>query len=175
MLLWVFPLGGATSFGKCIPSSLEMGRDITFDHASEPSILKVHLRTSNCDQFGKGADVFVGKTGNALCPIGACASYLTVRRTSDPGTFFVKSDRQQVVKPHFVMELRKALAAVGLHQAAYTGHSFRIGAATETAAVGVEDSTIQILGRWNSAAFLGYIRTPGSQLAAITSRLEHQS
>ena len=46
--------------------------DITFDHASEPSILKVHLRTSKCDQFGKGADVFVSKSGNSLCPIAAC-------------------------------------------------------------------------------------------------------
>ena len=61
---------------------------------------------------------------------GLCHIYLTVRGTSDPGAFFVKSDRQQVIKPHFVMQLRKALAAVGLHQAAYAGHCFRIGAAT---------------------------------------------
>lgn len=99
-----------------------------------------------------------------------CA-YLTVHRTSDPGAFFMTSDCQQVVKPHFVTELWKALAAVGLHQAAYAEHSFCIGAATVAAAASVEDSTIQILGRWNSAAFLGYIRTPGSQLTAITSRL----
>ena len=149
--------------------------DVTFDHASEPSIMKVHLRMSKCDQYGKGADVFVGKTGNALCPVAACLAYLTVRGTTEPGAFFLKADRRPLLKPVFVSELRKALGALGLHQAAYAGHSFRIGAATAAAAAGVEDSTIQLMGRWNSAAFLGYIRTPGSQFAAITSRIAQLS
>ena len=60
------------------PSHLSWG-DVTFDHASEPSIMKVHLRSSQCNQYGKGADVCRAKTGNALCPIAACQSYLTHR------------------------------------------------------------------------------------------------
>lgn len=62
-----------------------------------------------------------------------------------------------------MVELRRALAAIGYPQEDYAGHSFRIGAATTAAAAaGLEDSTIQLLGRWNSAAFLSYIRTPAS-------------
>ena len=144
--------------------------DVTYDHASEPSMMKVHLRSSKCDQYGKGADVFVGKTGNTLCPVAACLAYLTVRGTTEPGAFFLKSDRRPLLKPVFVSELRKALG-----EAAYAGHSFHIGAATAAAAAGVEDSTIQLMGRWNSAAFLGYIKTPGSQFAAITSRIAQLS
>lgn len=36
-------------------------------------------------------------------------------------------------------------------------HSFRIGAATSAAKAGIEDSTIHMLGRWSSSAFLVYI------------------
>ena len=39
------------------------------------------------------------------------------------------------------------------------GHSFRIGAATSAALAEVEDSIVQILGQWQSAAFLRYVRT----------------
>ena len=45
-----------------------------------------------------------------------------------------------------------------------------IGAVTSAALAGVEDSTIQALGRWQSSAFLQYIRMLREQLATISSR-----
>ena len=51
--------------------------------------------------------------------------------------------------------------------------SFRIGAATAAAQAGVEDSVIQLLGRWSSAAFLAYIRTPREDLARYSSVISH--
>ena len=51
------------------------------------------------------------------------------------------------------------------------GHSLRTGAATAAAQVGVEDFTIQTLGRWQSAAFLQYIRMPKEKLAVVSSLL----
>ncbi len=52
------------------------------------------------------------------------------------------------------------LSLAGVDAARYTGHSFRIGAATTAAANGVNDATIQILGRWKSDCYTRYIRTP---------------
>lgn len=52
----------------------------------------------------------------------------------------------------------KALQVLGLPWDNFAGHSFRIGAATAAAKAGIEDSVIQSLGRWSSAAFLTYIR-----------------
>ena len=39
-------------------------------------------------------------------------------------------------------------------------HSFRIGAASRAAAKGMSDSQIRAFGRYNSSAFLKYIRMP---------------
>ena len=66
---------------------------------------------------------------------------------------------------------RQALHGIGPQEGKYVGHSFQIGAATTAARAGIEDSTIQMLGRWTSHAFLLYIRTPRSQLASLTRRL----
>jgi len=60
---------------------------------------------------------------------------------------------------------------MGVDPTCFSGHSFWIGAATTAAQVGVEDATIKMLGRWESAAYQRYIRTPRDQLASLSSRL----
>ena len=76
-----------------------------------------------------------------------------------------------MTKPCFVTQIRDILCTIGLPQHHFVGHSFRIGAATSATAVGIEDYAIQILGRWHSAAFLQYIRTPKERLAALSTTL----
>ena len=72
-------------------------------------------------------------------------------------------------------ELKKALTAVGVDQSQYAGHSFRIGAATAAAMAGLQEVTIRTLGRWNSNAFMLYIRMPSSRLADLTSTISGSS
>ena len=43
--------------------------DITVDSTHAHRMLRVHLRGSKCDQFGKGVNIFVGKTDNQQCPV----------------------------------------------------------------------------------------------------------
>ena len=70
---------GFFRLGELLPSSKtqakERGRllwgDITVDNARAPQMLRVHLRGSKCDQFGKGINIFVGKTDNQRCPVTA--------------------------------------------------------------------------------------------------------
>ena len=52
----------------------------------------------------------------------------------------------------------------------YSSHSLRIGLATTAAEAGIDDVTIQRLGRWQSAAFNGYVRSrrPEIDRALIT-------
>ena len=78
-----------------------------------------------------------------------------------------------MTKPRFVYvtQIRDILCTIGLPQHHFAGYSFRIGAATSAAAVGIEDSAIQMLGCWHSAAFLQYIRIPKERLGALSTTL----
>ena len=69
--------------------------------------------------------------------------------------------------------LRSTLNKAGIDSSKFSGHSFRIGAASVAAARGVEDSTIQTLGRWKSESFKRYIRMPREELARISQIIAH--
>ena len=146
--------------------------DIAVDNRSCPTLLKVHQKRSKCDQLGKGVDVFIGRTDDLLCPVAAVLAYMANRGATD-GPFFIHTNGTPLTKPYFVAKVREALMAAGLPYQHFAGHSFRIGAATTAAKAGLEDSTICTLGRWNSTAFLTYIRTPREQLAQLSRTLSH--
>ena len=67
--------------------------------------------------------------------------------------------------------MRSALAVLGYDEAAYAGHSFRIGAATTAAERGIEDSLIKMMGRWESSAYQLYVRASHQSLASMSRRL----
>ena len=52
----------------------------------------------------------------------------------------------------------------GLDPTKYKAHSFRIGAATTAADMGMSETHIQLMGRWKSTAFRRYIRIPMLQM-----------
>ena len=143
--------------------------DIAVDNPEKPTAIRVHLKRSKCDQIGKGVDVFVGQTHTPICPVTAVMAYIAIRGSSK-GSFFHLASGQPLTKATFVAKFRQALQAIGLPYQDFAGHSFRIGAATAAAKAGIEDSVIRTLGRWNSAAFLTYIRTPRDNLARLSSR-----
>ena len=143
----VLPLWAQNSGG---PAELVWG-DVTFDHPSHPSILKVLSATNSRRARTSSWD---GPT----MPSVRCqhARRISTLEVPNLDTYF-RTEGKLSLKPRFIAEMKKALATIGLHKEDYTG---RIGAATTAASVGMEDSTIQLLGiggPWNSAAFLAYI------------------
>ena len=108
--------------------------------------------------------MFVRATYEDLCPVRAVTTYAAVRESAS-GAFFHFQDGTPLAKPRFVEAVRQALGQAGIPSEGYSGHSFRLGAATAAAQCGLQDSIIQALGRWASPAYLRYIRIPRDHLA----------
>jgi hypothetical protein len=144
--------------------------DVAVDSHSCPTHMSVYLRKSKVDPFGAGATLHFGATGDILCPVTAVLGFMAVRPPT-PGPFFIFRDGSSLSKPRLILALRQVLHTAGVDDARFSGHSFRIGAATTAAQVGLSDSLIQTLGRWKSSAFRTYIQTPGDRLAKVSSAL----
>ena len=145
-------------------------RDVAVDNVKAPSLIQICLKASKTDPFREGVDVYVGKTGNDICPVSAMTAYLTSRRGKD-GPLFQFEDGTFLTRDRFVSAVREALKIIGIDPSKYSGHRFRRGAATTAQSRGIIDVTIKMLGRWKSSAYTRYIQTPRSQLAAFSSQL----
>ena len=147
------------------PDMLSPG-DIAVDSHTSPSHLTVQLKRSKNDPFGVGTTLHMGATGYVVCPVMAVLGYLAIRPPTQ-GPLFIFADGAPLSRPRLVQSLKEALAAAGMDVTGFSGHSFRIGAATTAARMGVSDSLIKTLGRWKSSAFTTYIRTPWQRLAQL--------
>ena len=145
-------------------------QDVAVDSHTAPSHIVIHLKRSKNDPFGVGAWLHLGATGQRLCPVAALLGYLAVRPPL-PGPLFLFRDGTTLSKPRLIGSLRQVLGEVGVDSSRYSGHSFRIRAATAAAKLGVSDSMIKALGRWKSSAFTRYIQTPWEQLAQMSGLL----
>ena len=145
---------------------MSYGRIMLLGPAAVPSLVSLFLRRAKTDPFGKGISIFLGKSGSTLCPVLAVLSYLAVRPNSE-GPLLVRSDGSPLTRDQFVRLVKRALSVANIDSSAYSGHSFRIGAASAAAAAGVPAYVIKALGRWESEAYHVYIRTPREALASV--------
>ena len=98
------------------------------------------------------------ETEGSVCPIRALDHYLTVSGSTE-GPLFTFGDGCPLSRQQLSFTALSILSAAG-YLGVYSGHSFRIGAATTTAAQGVPERLIKTLGQWSSDAYQIYTRTP---------------
>ena len=142
-------------------TSLAWG-DASVDRHTNLRMVQFRIKMQPVWSRGK---LVVGRTGSAVCPVTVILRLIELRG-GEPSQFFTDSSGCASTN---LCQVLTVLNVISLQQDQYAGHSFRIRAATTAAAAGVEDSTIQTLGRWRSAAFLQYIRTPKEHLAALSA------
>ena len=101
-----------------------------------------------------------------ICPVMALWTYWQFRKHSNlEEPLFSFMDGSQVSRHFFSEQLQLSLKYSSLDKHNYKGHSFRIGAATTAAMLGISEEKIQMMGRWHSNAFKKYIRIPTLNLS----------
>lgn len=83
---------------------------------------------------------------------------------------FIYQDGSPLSRSRLSSFLQTTLQAAGI-PGKFSGHSFRIGAATTAAQRGVPDHLIKTMGRWSSDAYLLYVRTPVDTILSVAERL----
>ena len=144
--------------------------DLLVDSAAKPSWVRLKIKSSKTDQLAVGADVFLDRTADDLCPVGALLAYVARRGVAE-GPLFRFADGRPLSRALLVERLRRALKDAGLPAASFGGNSLRIGAATTAAARGVGDVRIRALGRWRSNCYMRYIRLAADACASLSATL----
>ena len=127
--------------------------DFSIDSHTAPSVVRVFLGVAKCDPFGKGVFIYLGRSGTLTCPVAAMINYLTLRPSNIKGPLLIWQDGSPLSRDYFVRCVKDILSKLGFDSEAYSGHSFRIGAATTAAMAGIQDHTIKMLGGWQSDAY----------------------
>lgn len=156
-------------------SNLCLG-DVSF---TQSQYVEVTLKSSKTDPFRKGVTIKLFCNGHQICPFCKLQHYISVRKQvfshlcaiHEP--LFVDHYGNPLSRVVFIKLFKSILAAAGLPSEMYTGHSFRIGAATSSANARIEDHLIKTMGRWTSDSYLRYIKTPISSLQAAQISLAH--
>ena len=75
--------------------------DVAVDDRASPTVVKIHLRRSKCDQFGKEVDIKIGRTVTPTCPIAAIVYILH----HQPGHPFITKGGAPATKSWFVDQI----------------------------------------------------------------------
>ena len=122
------------------------------------STIKLTLRNYKHSDTSKPVDIFLYRE-HPVCPVSLLLAYLNLRENF-PGPLFCWPEASPISRSFFTSALTAALNFCNLDISKYKSHSFRIVAASWAAAKGFLDAQIRRFGRWNSNAFLRYIRIP---------------
>lgn len=137
---------------KFVPGLHITSTDLLF----HPDFYSLSLKQSK----SKGpCTIVIARIGSPFCPFRSMLNYLNLRGKQLPSApLFITPEGHPMSRRWFIRNLNVAIQHIGLNPKQFSGHSFRIGAATVAAAQGVPPSSLQQLGRWSSSAFTAYIR-----------------
>lgn len=131
----------------------------------------LHLEVSKTQQTGSGVNIHLYKTNNSWCPVAVLSRLLSLLPEQPDSSPLLPFPVKPLSTSQFVKHIRILLRNLHLNPSQYSGHSFRIGAASAASHHGVPDHIIRRLGRWKSGCFARYIPNPQTEMAQAFSKL----
>ena len=144
-------------------------QDLQVDAEVNPSSLRVRIKSCKTDPFRQGCFIYLGRGQAPLCPISAILAYLH-RRGPSSGPLFIDTHGQPLTRSRLSSFIQSVLQGEEI-PGQFSGHSFRIGAATTAAQCGIPDHLIKTMGRWSNDAYQLYVRPPVESILEVSGRL----
>lgn len=132
----------------------------------------LRIPASKTDPFRTGIAIVVPASGDELCPVKAIKDMrraVGVGLPADP--LFRPVAGVSLKRATVVRWMERALAGAGYAAKGFSGHSFRRGAATWAASIGMSATEIKTMGRWNSDCYKLYINAGAQNHEAMGARL----
>ena len=144
-------------------------QDLQVDAEVNPSSLRVSIKSSKADPLRQECFIYLGRGQAPLCPISAILAYLHLRGLSS-GPLFIDTHGRPLTRSRLSSFIQSVLQGAGI-PGQFSGHSFRIGAATTAVQSGIPDHLIKTMGRWTSDAYQLYVRAPVESILEVSGRL----
>ena len=150
---------GAFRISELVAPNKKSESNFKFEHMIwDISRFSIFVPKSKTDQAAKGTWLTLHAFPDSpICPVRLVGQFLQVRGAGG-GSFFIHDNGIPLSVYQFNTVFRKCLTTLNLGGLPLSSHSFRIGAATEAARLGLDVVSIKRIGRWQSDAYKLYIR-----------------
>ena len=150
----------------CRPGELVSLQIDSISFHSDTKGMDVDLGITKTDQLGRDTTVPVHTSGTECCPVQLTRDWIGVRHAQGargPDPLFVSSRGYRLSRDAVSRIVREVAESEGVNLE-LSGHSLRIGGATEAAHQGVPVDIIKSIGRWKSdSGVMRYIRALAGQ------------
>lgn len=126
--------------------------------SSDTQFILLVLRVSKTNQSGPPTKFKISREQDVrICPVRLMFKYLAIRPKIS-GPVFCHANGRPLTRSQFSGVLFKTIARSKYYSGNLMTHSFRIGRASQLAALGVPEAALMTMGRWRSHAYKVYIR-----------------
>ena len=139
----------------------------------------IHFDSDKGDRYKKGCTIRLGKNRDkVLCPVRAVRwiqrGRLHLKLPDSPDSRISQVGTGMVVpRQKFINRIKKIAKKAGLNPKQISGHSLRIGAATQLMAAGFDATVIKLMGRWKSDCYMAYLRLNPNLAGTVAMKILH--